>query len=241
MAVYDPLFIMGLEKYLTDEVNGDKVIDYNELYEGIIEGLKNHEIPDRYPKGKNYGLTFMNHSLNASSLTYRDEIIDLSGFVFLSKEWVEPLSKWIGNRKCLEVMAGTGSLSKSLQDYGVNIIATDIIDDSYFQCREWEDKRWTDIEQISAVDAIEKYGKDVDIVIMSWPPYQRPDGYEALMKMREINPDLIMIYIGETEGGCTADDDFFEVAEYIDDESFDEAVKEFKSSFGIHDFPMLVK
>ena len=61
------------------------------------------------------------------------------------------------------------------------------------------------------------------------------------MKMRQVNPKLLMLYIGEGYGAACADDDFFENIIYVDDSTFEDAVQNYKQAFGIHDLPMLVK
>ena len=43
---------------------------------------------------------------------------------------------------------------------------------------------------------------------MSWP-YMDDTCYKAYKMMKEINPNCLMIYIGESIGGCTACDEFF--------------------------------
>lgn len=210
-------------------------------YADIVDNLRNHKIPHHYPENQNRGIFYHPMELGNEALFNRDAIVDAAGFAFLAEVWVDPLAKWIGNRKCLEVMAGSGSLSKCLQDRGVSCIATDIIHDDYYRSHPWNDNRWTDIEVLSAVDAIQKYGKDTDIIIMSWPPYMREDATETLLAMREVNPNAVMIYIGEGEGGCTADDSFFENIEYLEDGEFSKAATEYRSSHGIHDRLYLVK
>ena len=50
-----------------------------------------------------------------------------------------------------------------------------------------------------------------------------------------------MIFIGEGYGGCTASDEFFDNIVEIEDETFSEAIKEYKQWWGIHDYPKLVK
>ena len=62
---------------------------------------------------------------------------------------------------------------------------------------------FTNIEFLSASDAIEKYPHRN--VIFSWVSYNEPWGYEALKK---IKCNRYVINIGEMYGGCTGDDDF---------------------------------
>ena len=81
----------------------------------------------------------------------------------------------------------------------------------------WKRKTFTHIEVMDAIDAIKKFGKEVEFIIMSWPPYNEPIAYEVLKTMREVNPNLKLIFIGEDYGGCTADDNFFDNVKEIED------------------------
>lgn len=170
----------------------------NEVKE-TLELLKEHKIPNKYSKQL---------FDNFVSIYIREEFIRLQGFTLLTHEWIDKLVKWIGTRKCIEVMAGSGSLSKILRDKNIDIIATDTFTwTSSFGSWNSINNYWTSIEKIDCVDAIEKY-KDRDLVIMSWPPYQEDSAYKCLLQMRKVNPNMQMIVIGEGSGGCTADDAF---------------------------------
>ena len=181
-----------------------------------IEGLKRGEIPDTFPDLEvelSIFTTRSDYSYEDHVYSYqaRDEYTSRCGFAIISKEWIQPLAKFIGKDKCLEIMGGSGLLSKALKDEGVNVICTDNL--------SWEDSKtewknhFTEIENLDCVEAIEKYGKDVKYIIMSWAPYQGKESALAYKKMKEVNPDAVMIYIGEDLGGCTACDEFFEETE----------------------------
>ena len=62
-----------------------------------------------------------------------------------------------------------------------------------------------------------------------------------LQAMREVNSFCKMIFIGEGYGGCTASDEFFDIIVEIEDETFSDAIKEYKQWWGIHDYPQLIK
>jgi len=205
--------------------------EQNDNIDSILNRINIKQIPISYPD-------YLFNNINKWSL--RDQFIKQIGFSLISFDWVIPLSKWIGNRKCLEVMSGTGALSFAIKQQGTDIIATD--DFSWTGQNNWNQSKnyWTDIENIDAVKAVEKYGKDINIVIMSWP-YMDDIAYKVLQAMREVNPFCIMIFIGEGYGGCTANDEFFDNIVEIEDKSFNNAVKEYKQWWGIHDYPQLVK
>lgn len=162
------------------------------------------------------------------------------GYILPTEEWIAPLSLLIGKSKCLEVMSGKGLLTKALMNFGVNCLATDN--------KSWDGKEggifganWfdpnsalVDVEKIDALDAIKKYGHDIDYIIVSWPPMDELCT-ECLKLMRTINPNSKMIYIGENGGGCTASDSFFELANIIDCPLVDEANLNFPRFGGIYD------
>lgn len=157
-------------------------------------------------------------------------------FAFVSQDWTKPLAKWIGTRKCLEVMAGAGWLAKALKDEGVDIIASD--NHTWGRKQEWV--LVTDVIEEDATISVTNHGEFRDILIMSWP-YMDDHAYMAAKQMYIQNPKALILYIGETEGGCTANEKFFEHFEPILDPQFEQAVENFKSWDGIHDYPYLGK
>ena len=207
--------------------------ELNNQIDNIIKQVESKQIPESYPNE-------MVNRCHMDRIDLRGQFIKNIGFTLISNDWIKPLSNWIGNRKCLEVMAGTGSLSFALQQQGINIIATDNF--SWDGQSNWNnnDNYWTEIEHIDAIEVVKKYGKDIDIILMSWP-YMDDTAYRILHTMREVNQNCIMIFIGEGMGGCTADDEFFQSIEEIEDEEFEKAVRSFKQWWGIHDYPQLVK
>jgi len=146
-------------------------------------------------------------------------------------------------------MAGTGALAYCLIKEGVNKIATD--DYSWEKtCREnrvlWDKYRmWIHIEDHDAVKAVENYvesyGGNTDVLIMSWPSYTDEIAVKVLWKMREVNPSCIMLYVGEDEGGCTANGKFFSVLEEIEEEGFSDIKGKYQKLPGIYDRPFLIR
>ena len=96
------------------------------------------------------------------------------------------------------------------------------------------------VEVLDAVKAVEKYGNNIDVLIMSWPPYTDVIAAKVLRKMREVNPSCIMLYVGEDEGGCTANDEFFSVFEEIEEEGFSEVKRKYQKWSWVHDRPALI-
>jgi len=204
--------------------------------------VKNKIIPDSW-----YIPELDLYKTYAWEITYlkRQEAIMFLGFSLIAKNWIIPLSKWIGNRKCLEIMSGQGSLSYALEQEGVSIITTDNF--SWMGSGNlWKNKEgflWKDVENIDAISAIQKYGDSIDIIICSWPPKDDNIFAKCILEMRKLNPNCLMIFIGEGYGGCTTNDLFFETAEFIEDQDFENCFNEGKYCqwFDIHDYPRLCK
>ena len=168
----------------------------------------------------------------------RDHYTREYGFVYLYEKFVNDLAEYLKGKKVLSIMSGSCTLEKHLKDRGVDIICTD--------SGEWYDipeyREWTrntiPVEMLDAVEAIHKYGNDVDYVLCSWPPYNESGAYDAIMAMREAtNPNLTMIYIGEDVGGCCADNDFFKAVceTEISTPETDYLQDTFKRFYGIYD------
>lgn len=195
-----------------------------EQLEDFIEYLKSDKIPYFFP----------NFLINNIHINMRSLYIYYRGFTLINSLFIDDLINFIGNKKVLEIMSGKGFLTRILKQRGIDIIGTD----NYSWKDHWNET-YTDIENIDSIEAIEKY-KDRDILIMSWA-YMDDTAYKCLMRMREVNPNMIMIFIGEDEGGCTADYSFYENAEYVMEEECDKLNTYYQNFFGIHDRIFLIK
>jgi hypothetical protein len=195
--------------------------------EEFINCLKRKEIPPAPPEG----CTEDGFILNVRS-TYQYEVMgavrEFGMFAIVDQLWTKQLADWIDSRKCLEVMAGAGWLSKSLQEQGVDIIPTD--NGSWDKIVE---KQVIPVEKISGLDAVKKYS-DYDILIVSWPDY---DGEEICEICQEWGSTKPIVYIGEDMYGCTACDKFFD--HFKVDPDFDGESIPMMVWTGIHDQVMI--
>ena len=207
-------------------------------YEPVIELLKNRQIPEDYPPETMVEF-FLSRGLDDGFFAVRDQIVGLSGYAMLTWAWLRPMARWIGDRRCLEVMGGSGALSKCLQELGVSIRCTDSYDWAE-RAPFWFSEPWTEVEKLDAVSAIKMYGKDTDIVVCSWP-YMSNDCFEALEAMRSVNPACLMLYIGDGKNGATANDAFFEAAIPVKDEAFLDAASQYVTCHAMRDRPMLFR
>ena len=207
-------------------------------YENVIDAYEKHIIPANFREEtlnrfSDFYYWCRTRCPGFSSGMLRDYVIPLAGFTVIDKQLAQDFETWLDGRKVLEVMSGIGCLAYALQEFGVDIKATDTYDDEYlFNYKE----PWVNIEQIGCIEAVEKYGADYDILLCSWPRGYYPM-VELIDKMREVNPDMIMVYIGEGHGGCCADYTFFNYAKLVDELP---PIK-LKSYAGINDTIMIFK
>lgn len=218
---------------LFNDISTSEKEKYIQDMKQIRNELEAHIIPESYPDLiSNFNMMLIS---SLSPEIIRDEIINISSYCLISKDWIRVLSHLLKGKRCLEIMSGLGMLSKALQDEKIEIIATD--------SKEWEfekDHYWTEVKTMDAISAIEIYGRDMDFIICSWIPYPSDIGQKVLLKMREVNPKLKMVYIGEF-GGCCADESFFELCKVERNDDIYRANQIFKSWAGIHDHIYLLR
>lgn len=100
----------------------------------------------------------------------------------------------------IELGSGTGYWAKLINDAGAEIQAFDIPNDSRYV---FNDKFYPITE--GSVEALDQYPNFN--LFLCWPCYARPWAYQALQRFQ----GQFVIYVGESEGGCCANLDFFEL------------------------------
>lgn len=218
------------DKYKNTHLDCDDIyVKMMDLYDMVA----NKEIPEKIPS------EFTNQYSSFSFSILREHFIKIQGYPFVTKDWIKELSKLLRGKKVLEVMCGLGTISYALKNEGIDIIATDDI--SWKETWKNAYNHYCEIEELDAIEAIDKYGKDIDYIIMSWPPYEDPIAYKVLQKMREVNKDAAIIYLGEGYGGCTADNLFHYRVNIIENDIIDNVNSIYKPWPTIHDSFSLVK
>ena len=170
--------------------------------EELIECLNKREIP---PTPINFKSNY--------NFSPRDEVVSRGMWALINKVWTKDLAEWIGDRKCLEIMAGHGWLAKALEEHGVDIIATD--DYSWIGYRHIKRRPFDLVKKMDGRDAVKRYRR-AEVLIVSWPPYNEEEICDIC---KEWGPDKPIVYIGEGDGGCTATDTFHENFCLIEDVS----------------------
>ena len=153
-----------------------------------------------------------------SGLSPDSEDFHAENYLFgnLSKEMVDDLAELLAGRKILEVYAGRGHLAAALQEKGLDVKAT-----SLRMGHDGSSKlgHVTDVEELSAMEAVCKYNPWMNALLVSWPT---TDGNLA-KSLQYLPDDALIIFIGEVTdytakpaflGGC-ATDDFFEAVEEV--------------------------
>lgn len=187
---------------------GDGELGERPVLASVYSAIRRREIPERYPELIGAGTLY--------GEAYHKAIVQSMGCVLLAKSWLRPLAEFIGDRPCLEVMAGTGALAWALGEYGVSVLPTD-----NYSLRNTFAHRWVKVRRMDALRAVKKYGKQVDFVILSWP-FISELPKQMLAWLRENNPSCRMIYLGEWRGGCNVNDAFCDFA--VEDPDAAEAV-----------------
>lgn len=198
----------------------------------IFKLLRNGVVPTRNEVAEEIAFS----TWSSTNFYIRDVYIHTFGFPLITHEVVKELAEYLKGKKVLELAGGSGYLSSLLQKEGIKIRVTDSFDWANGKMGSWR-KSFTKVEKMDAFNAIEIYGEESDIVLLSWPPYSDPLAYDILVKC--IEKRLPMIYIGEDYGGCTGDDRFFELIEA--ECEIKQIVDSYAPFSSIHDFIYEIK
>lgn len=141
---------------------------------------------------------------NGKFLNKREEYRVSVSWHIPNEELVEKIVK---HSPIISVGAGYAYTESIAKSRGCDIVCSDISpDEENGWCKGGNNR--CEILKISADEAIKMHADRN--VYMAWPPYDDPMAYEVVEKM-EIG--RILIYVGEGDGGCTGDFNFFE---YLD-------------------------
>ncbi len=171
-------------------------------------------------------------SLQTSAI--RGEYVKNS-FTILTDEFlreVVSVIQWLGVSKIVDLCAGPGWLSHWLKVYGLEVEAA--VDN-----KTWPGFEGRYLPLVEKADSLEyvKAHPDIDLFLLSWPPYNNDLASRIWVSMRE---GTYLLYIGESSGGCTGDDDFFNVLPEEEPETV-RLQGRFISFCSIHDRPELYR
>ena len=160
---------------------------------------------------------------------------DIGIYGKITKNIIKDLSKDMQGKIVADVCAGNGWYDLLLNSEGVNITGYDIGDidfnNEYNKLSNYNRSLYYQVYPIYQCDgSLIPKNSDIDIIFMSWPPYDDDFAYNTLINMHH-HQDLI--YIGEDIEGCTANDKFFKYL--YDNYVLDHTIESYKSFNGLHD------
>lgn len=166
-------------------------------------------------------------------------------FAILNDEVLKSLIKYIKENNItniVEVGAGKGLYSRWLDKYRKNngldleITAVDEFKEDYFK----ENNKYYTIKKDNAIDYVKNYEKDNTMFISSWPSLNTTFATKILQGMDK-DKNHQMLYLGETESGCTRDYSFFHCSDKYADELDQDLSKDHKTSDDVRDTYMIFK
>jgi len=141
---------------------------------------------------------------------YRDkdltekEVYDLTrrtAYFLLSKEVAEFMARFLKGRKVIEVGAGTGYLAEHMRRLGVAHYDAFDARVSHYQVNETN-------YGVEVADALTLDLFPYDVVVMAWPPFNKPFGVEVVRRMVR---GQYLIHQGEGKYGCTGTPELYDL------------------------------
>ncbi len=157
-----------------------------------------------YPSGELWECSDQDELLFAQRKRFLAEV----GFCLITAEVIDALAKLSAGKKVLEAGSGSGWLAARLGERGINILAADWTD---YRTADRSSKRGYPVREVFRLDhhgnAVDLLPGDYDTVLLVWPNYETQFAHNVACAMRS---GQTLIYEGESEGGCTADQAFFQ-------------------------------
>lgn len=157
-------------------------------------------------------------------LARRPHFVQTYSFAIPSDEALAEIAK---HAPILEVGAGSGYWAYELEKRGVDVVATDPWPVSQAGNHYVFQKEWTPVIEMAGVEAVAAYANHTLLLI--WPCYDNPWAADVL----EAYGGETLIFVGESAGGCTADDRFYQLLEERFTVSLEMDIPQW---FGINDY-----
>ena len=219
-----------------------KLLLPDDIQDTIFQYINAH-----YPAGDTAGDQLWNQfsdalpQLDKLLRSYRDYLEDTYGmWAYISAPVISDLSHYLNRAPVLEVMAGNGYISKGLRN--LSQTQTIFTTDSQAWTKENETGKHpvTTIEPLDALAALQRYGSEVDYVIMSWAPDKQTTDWELLQAIRADYPNITLITIGE-QNGATNSKAFWQNAQFVEPEATQQLNRNFDTFDLINEQIYLVK
>lgn len=136
----------------------------------------------------------------------RDPFLERFGFAVPTLTAIKAIRRFVGQRKVLEVGAGTGIWSRLLSDEGITITAVDDGSGEGRYSHPYKVGAYYPVELADGVEAVKRY-RAHKALFLCWPDYESPMAADALNEFRGDR----LVYIGEDAEGCAGDDRFHDM------------------------------
>ena len=138
---------------------------------------------------------------------YRQQFIEQCGFSHPSENMLRGLYEAFKNTPIVSIGSGCAFFENILQEMGMNVIVTD----PGLTHQNSGMQQFCSVENLTANDAITKYS-DVNVLMINWPDYNNEWAFLALELFSEkATSESRVVYWGEEDGGCTADQAFHDL------------------------------
>lgn len=195
----------------------------------ILQGAVLDKYPNSPEKGNKYWQELIEplESLDEMLASLRDVLMsDYDMYNYANNEFVSKLSEYIGDRPVLEIMAGQGYITAGLRALNTRrtMIATD--NQSWISQPGEHIEPVTEVINMDALKALQRYAMDVDLIVMSWAPDTDDIDWQVLSWLRNNALEVQLIVIGELNG-ATNSERFWREATLIELEDLNESLKSF--------------
>lgn len=114
-------------------------------------------------------------------------------WTLISQQALQVWTKYWPFRRYLELMAGDGRLARGLAARGQAVIATDNL--AWQSENETGRQRYFPVQKLGAEAAVQKFGSQVDAIILAWSPNNDPLDWVLWQQITHLpnRPDLIVI------------------------------------------------
>ena len=136
-----------------------------------------------------------------NAIKARHELVTSHSWAVPTEEALDAIARHSPNG-VVEIGAGTGYWAGLLRERGVNVVAYDVAPHDNAQAKA----KWSEVEVGNHLNVLKHRDRSL---MLCWPPYSTD---MASMALRRYHGNVV-IYIGESAGGCNADEAFHEMLE----------------------------
>lgn len=237
-----------LMSYLNKLNSLDQQLEINEVHQQVAEIneinhiIQEHKILSKAPQPLGFAPDLLEELTQKTSKNERPALIVINNLLnnfrqYLSLTygiWSLPnletanlIKKELQVKTALEIMAGNGYWSKALEKVGIKTVTTDSLE--WAKTSATGSKKFVNVEDLNAVDAIKKY-HNLDLILCSWSPNFGKSDLEVVKTWKKYS-QAHLIFIGE-KNGATNSREFWDYNRFVKSHS----LKRINQSFKSYDF-----